>query len=150
VPLAPFFRSLLEQYEGLREPKCKISKADQRLNGLGIEQVRGRSLDEGRIRSLLKRADFLVAHKASFDKAVLGDQLKWAATLDWRDSLNGVDWGTDSRELPSLLEVHGVRCEVSHRAGPDARALLELLSYSGSGGTYLSQLLFPKADAEEA
>jgi len=140
---------IVEQYEGLREPKCRISKADQRLNGLGNEQVRGQRLDEERIKSLLKRSDFVVAHNAyCCDKPRMIDLFTWAADLDWRDSLNGVDWGTDERNLPFLLKHHGVDCEVSHRAGPDARALLELLSYGGSGKTYLSRLLSLKADAE--
>ncbi len=137
---------ILEQYEGLREPKCKISKSDQRLNGLGMDELRGRSLDEGRIKSLLVRADFVVAHNAPFDKARSVEQFKWAADLDWRDSLHGVDWGTDTSDLPSLLEQHGIDCETSHRAGCDARALLELLSYKSGGGTYLRQL----ADASKA
>ena len=142
---------IVEQYEGLREPKCRISKADQRLNGLGIEQVRRQCLNEVRIRSLLKRADFVVAHNAlSCDKPRMVDLFKWAADLDWRDSLNGVDWGTDEKNLPFLLEHHGVDCEISHRAGSDARALLELLSYGESGKTYLSQLLMQNADEVEA
>ena len=139
---------ILEQYEGLREPTCRISKADQRLNGLGSEQVRGKQLDEARIRSLLARADLVVAHKASFDKGRLEEQFGWAADLlkgKWRDSLDGVDWNTDTRDLPSLLTHHKIDCEVAHRAGPDARALLELLSYGGSGRTYLAQLLTDKA-----
>ena len=142
---------ILEQYEGLREPKCRISKADQRLNGLGSEQVRGQKLDETRIRSLLTRADFVVAHKASFDQARLEEQFGWAVNVlrgKWRDSLNGVDWKTETRDLPSLLAHHGIDCEVAHRAGPDARALLELLSYGGSGRTYLAQLLSVMPDAE--
>jgi DNA polymerase-3 subunit epsilon len=141
---------IVEQYEGLREPKCRISKADQRLNGLGIEQVRGQRLDEERIKSMLKRADFVVAHNAfSCDKPRMIDLFRWAADLDWRDSLNDVDWGAGEKNLPFLLEHRGVDCEVSHRAGPDARALLELLSYGGSGKTYLAQLLSPVADAAE-
>jgi len=141
---------ILDQYEGLREPKCKISKSDQRLNGLGIDEVRGRSLDEGRIKSLLKRADFVVAHNAPFDKARLVEQFKWAADLDWRDSLHGVNWDAETSDLPSLLTQHGIDCENSHRAGCDARALLELLSYKGGGGYYLRHLLSSLADAAEA
>jgi DNA polymerase III subunit epsilon len=142
---------IVEQYEGLREPKCRISEADQRLNGLGNEHVRGQHLDEGRIENMLKRADFVVAHHAfCCDKPRMIDLFGWAADLDWRDSLNGVNWETDERNLPFLLKHHGVDCEVSHRAGPDARALLELLSYGGSGKTYLSQLLSLKADEVDA
>lgn len=142
---------ILEQYEGLREPKCGISKADQRFNNLGSEQVRGQKLDETRIRSLLARADLVVAHNASFDQARLEEQCGWAVDLlkgKWRDSLNGVAWETDTRDLQSLLTHHGVDCEVEHRAGPDARALLELLSYGGSGRTYLAQLLTDKAKGQ--
>lgn len=138
---------ILEQYEGLREPKCPISKTDQRLNGLGIDEVRGRSLDEQLVKAMLMRADFVVAHNAPFDKARLMEQFSWAADLDWRDSLNGVNWETETRDLPSLLEHHGIDCETSHRAGCDARALLELLSYKVGGKTYLGQLLALEADA---
>lgn len=142
---------VVEQYEGLRQPKIRISKADQRMNGLGIEQVRGQRLDEGRIKAMLKRADFVVAHNAlSCDKPRVVELFKWAADLDWRDSLNGIEWSTEETNLPFLLKHHGVDAEISHRAGPDARALLELLSYGESGKTYLSQLLAAKADAAEA
>ena len=142
---------ILEQYEGLREPTCGVSKADQRLNGLGSEQVRGKQLDETRIRSLLTRADLVVAHNAPFDRARLEEQCGWTVDLlkgKWRDSLSEVAWETDSRDLQSLLAHHKIDCEVAHRAGPDARALLELLSYGGSGRTYLAQLLTVKAAAQ--
>jgi len=147
VVTAPYDRDsgalfgILEQYEGLRQPACRIPASDQRLNGLGLEQVRGKVLDEKRIRSLLTRADFVVAHNAPFDRARLVEQFKWAADLDWRDSLNGIAWESDTRDLQTLLVHHGIDCETPHRAGSDARALLELLSYSSGGRTYLAQLL---------
>lgn len=43
---------IIEQYESLREPKCKISRSNQRLNGLRIQEVRGRRLDEERVKAL--------------------------------------------------------------------------------------------------
>jgi DNA polymerase-3 subunit epsilon len=135
---------ILDQYEGLREPKCGISKANLRFNGLGIEEVRGRTLDEERIRALLVRADFIVAHNSAFDKARVSDQFKWAADLDWRDSWNSITWNTDETNLPFLLEHHGIDCGTSHRACCDAQALLELLSYGGNK-PYLAQLLTDSA-----
>jgi DNA polymerase-3 subunit epsilon len=146
---------ILDQYEGVREPKCGISKEDRLRNRLKMEQVRGKTLDEGRIKSLLSRADFVVAHNASFDRARLEEQFEWARDLlkeKWRDSLHGVVWKAESKRLQSLLADHKVDCKEAHRAGPDARALLELLSYGGSGRTYLSQLVSVtrKQNADEA
>lgn len=142
---------ILDQYEGLREPKCRIT--DQRFNGLGVQQTRGQQLNESRIRALVTRADFVVAHKASFDQDRLEEQLKWTKALlkdKWRDSLNEVQWDSEDRSLQTLLKQHGIDCEVAHRAGPDARALLELLSYGSNGKTYLSQLLSLKMDTAKA
>ena len=55
---------ILEQYEGVREPQARISRADQRTNGLGIEQVRGQILNEEKARALLHRADFVLARSS--------------------------------------------------------------------------------------
>jgi hypothetical protein len=81
----------------------------------------------------------------------LEEQCGWAADLlkgKWRDSLDGVTWNTETRDLQSLLTHHKIDCEVAHRAGPDARALLELLSYGGSGKTYLAQLMSEMPDTK--
>ena len=134
-----------EEYTGLREPVNGINAAAARVNGIGWADVRGRDLDHQRVTDLVRRADFIIAHNASFDRGFVTRLYPQIAGKHWYCSMSGIDWrskGCPRRGLQDLLAWHGIKPDRSHRASDDVRATLELLNFcQGNGITYLNELL---------
>jgi DNA polymerase-3 subunit epsilon len=139
------FAVIEEEYTGLREPVNGINAAAARVNGISWEDVRGRELDSQRVNELIRRADFFIAHNASFDRSFLTRLYPLVAYKHWYCSMSGINWrskGCPNRRLQDLLAWHGISPGCSHRAGDDVRATLELLNFcQNNGQTYLSELL---------
>lgn len=135
----------LEEYTGLREPKCSISQDAFMVHGITKCKLKGKTLDKNKIRALLRKADFLVSHNARFDFGFVTPFLPEAAAKIWFCSMNGIYWrgkGFGSKGLQNLLHGHGIEVVQPHRALSDARAIVSLLKvYNKKGKTYLSELL---------
>ncbi|BAS26195.1 exonuclease [Limnochorda pilosa] len=127
-------QGVVDEYSGLREPSVPISAGASKVNGITWEMVRGRRLDEPRVEQMLRRAEFLVAHNAPFDRSFLTRLFPLAGEKLWACSMRSVDWrglGFDSAALQSLLRHHGIMAERAHRGPEDAHATLALLSRVG-------------------
>ncbi|NLJ34239.1 MAG: DNA polymerase III subunit epsilon [Firmicutes bacterium] len=137
--------AVLDEYSGLREPGCAISRGAAGVHGLTREQLRGKTLAQERIADMLQRADFILSHNANFDYNFVVPLFPWAAAKPWYCSMNGIDWrskGFASKGLQRLLAWHGVEIDRAHRALDDAKALLALLALNSKGGqSYLGELL---------
>ena len=134
-----------EEYTGLREPVNGINAAAAKVNGIDWVDVQGRDLDHQRVTDLVRRADFIIAHNASFDRGFVTRLYPQIAGKHWYCSMSGIDWrskGCPRRGLQDLLAWHGIKPDRSHRASDDVRATLELLNIcQGNGITYLNELL---------
>ena len=62
---------ILEQYVGNREPTVSAPELAVKASGPTLSFLRGKSLDEDRVRNMLARADCIVAHNAPFDCRML-------------------------------------------------------------------------------
>ena len=135
-----------EEYVGLREPVGGINPAAARVNGITLADVYGRDLDYERVAELIERADFLIAHNASFDRNFMMRLFPSVLDKPWYCSMAGVDWrgkGYPNRRLQDLLYHHRIVPARTHRASDDVYATLELLSHcQNCGTTYLYELLF--------
>jgi DNA polymerase-3 subunit epsilon len=135
-----------EEYVGLREPSCGIHPEAARVNGITRADVYGKDLDYDRVAELIERADFLIAHNASFDRNFMVRLFPSVQGKTWYCSMAGVDWrgkGYPNRRLQDLLYHHRIVPARTHRASDDVYATLELLSHrQNSGTTYLYELLF--------
>ncbi len=138
---------VLEEYSGLRDPGRPIPEGARRMHGISDEEVRGKKLDEERIRAILRRANFLIAHNAPFDRGFVERLFPETRQMKWLCSMDGIAWrrkGFLSKSLQSLLAAHRLDPGSAHRALDDARATLKLLSQQAQGGgTYLKELLPP-------
>lgn len=107
--------------------------------------MRGKSLDEERLRNLLTRADCIVAHNANFDCRMLTRLYPWAEKLNWKCSLNGIKWesevGISETGLQALMAESGLKTQGAHGARADALGMLQLLSRRHAGKTLLAHLL---------
>lgn len=128
---------VVDEYTGLREPSVPISPEAARVNGITPEMVRGQRLDQARVETIFRRAEFLVAHNASFDRGFVTRLFPLTKQKLWLCSMRHVDWramGFASAALQSLLRHHGIQVQRAHRGGDDARATLDLLSCQGPDG----------------
>lgn len=135
----------LEAYSGLRDPGRPIPRDATAQHGLRDEDVRGQRLDEERIRGLLRRAHYLIAHNAPFDRGFVERLFPETSRMQWLCSMEGIAWrrkGFPSKGLQSLLAAHKIAPGSAHRALDDARATMRLLATGKpGGGTYLQELL---------
>ncbi len=131
---------IVDSYCGLREPNYRISRGAYGVHGLSMEDLIGRRLDTGRIKSMLEQADFLVAHNASFDRGFVTKVFPSARAKRWYCSMSGIRWG-GGRSLQELLARHNIAPDQSHRALADVEGLLSLLSLKNSRGeTYFAEM----------
>lgn len=144
----PFTGRVLEEldaYSGLRDPGRPIPPDVTAKHGLREEDVRGQRLDEARIRAILGRAHYLIAHNASFDRGFVERLFPETRQMHWLCSMDGIDWkrkGFPKKGLQALLAAHEIAPGSAHRALDDARATLRLLALDKpGGGTYLQELL---------
>jgi DNA polymerase-3 subunit epsilon len=136
---------VMNEYTGLREPKCPISPGAFRVHGLTREQLRGNKLHTKAILDLLQQCDFLISHNARFDHGFVTSLIPETATKPWYCSMNGISWwrkGFNSKGLQNLLSGHGLDIIQQHRALDDARAIVTLLKKGNAKkNTYLKELL---------
>jgi hypothetical protein len=108
-------------------------------------EFRGSSPNEKRVRDLLTRADWIVAHNASFDRRVLVRVFPWVDKLKgdcWKCSLTGIKWDPAvGTRLENLLVHFGLADTQQHHARADALDLLRLMSRQRGGKTLLAELL---------
>ena len=145
--------SVLDTYQGFREPGCPIDPNAERVHGISFEKVSGKRLRDKVVHKILRKADFLVAHNAVFDRRFVERLYPQTGTIRWFCSMNGIDWkskGFGSKGLQQLLSDHGIAANRKHRALDDVLAALELLAQVDplSGRMYLAELL-SRADSEK-
>lgn len=130
--------------EALRDPHMPIPPRITQLTGLTDADVRGQSIDLGRLLRRLASADVLVAHSARFDSAFIESLLPGIAGAAWACSASDFDWvghGFDGCKLGHLLNQIGAFSD-AHRAMADVVSLAHLLSHRlPHGGTVLGDLL---------
>lgn len=135
-----------DEYTGLREPSCVIHPAASRVNGITMADVCGQELDYGRVMEIVERADFLIAHNASFDRNFLLRLFPNIGDKKWFCSMAGIDWkgkGFANRRLQDLLYQHNIVPARRHRASDDVYATLELLTHHRAGRrSYLAELVW--------
>lgn len=142
---------IIDEYIGLREPSCPISRGAFLVHHISNQVVKGKVLDHVKIETLINQADFLIAHNAGFDKGFVGRMFPIALSKPWYCSMNDIKWyqkGFPSKALQKLLAAHQIQVDRAHRAGADVRACLMLLSLMNQNGiTYLQEMLNGKKHA---
>lgn len=131
-------------YSWLEDPGRDLPEDIVRLTGLTDADLAGKVIDDEAAVRLLRSADFVCAHNATFDRAHVERRLPDAAGLAWTCSCADIDWrasGFDGKSLGWLLAQVGY-FHGAHRAGDDVDAVIALLQHTLPGGrTALAEML---------
>lgn len=139
--------AILDAYSGLRDPGKPIPRKATAVHGICDNDVCGKRLDDVRVLDLLRKANFLVAHNAAFDRPFVERLYPQAKGKFWACSMSGIPWndmGFPSRGLQNLLRYHGIVAERAHRGEADVRATLTLLARKDSAGRYYFRYLLDR------
>ena len=136
---------IVDEYVGLREPGRGIPRRATAVHGICDCDVEGKCLDMEIVESMIHKAEFLVAHNASFDRGFMIKLFQICQTKHWLCSMRGIRWrerGFSRMALQTLLNEHGIKVSRAHRAEDDVKASIRLLSLrDASGGIYFGELL---------
>jgi len=124
--------SIDQVYESFNDPGEEISQEITMLTGISDDMVNGQSIDWGKVDTILKNTNIVVAHNASFDRAFVEKHSSVSQTKIWACSINDIDWlgrGFTSSKQELLCYWHGFYFE-AHRAMNDVDALIHLLTHS--------------------
>jgi len=124
--------SIDQVYESFNEPGEEISQEITLLTGINNDMVQGQFIDWEMVDTILKEADIIVAHNASFDRAFVDKHSSVSPNKIWVCSINDIDWlgrGFSSPKQELLCYWHGFYFE-AHRAMNDVDALIHLLTHS--------------------
>lgn len=136
----------LEEYASFNDPGIAIPEEITQITGITDEMARGHKLDWERFNSILARADLLVSHNASFDRAWLEHHGKFKGPR-WACSLKMIDWSQahrmPCRTLKHLAWEHDLFPN-AHRALDDVNTLVFLLGQackSNPSRTYVQEMI---------
>jgi DNA polymerase-3 subunit epsilon len=92
--------------------------------------VLGKTLDYTKMESIFGRAEFVVAHNASFDRSFLEHLVPMSIDRPWKCSCFGISWkkhGLENRRLGTIRDFFGIAHDEAHRALADCEVVLEAL-----------------------
>ncbi|AZB44731.1 DNA polymerase III subunit epsilon [Bacillus sp. FJAT-42376] len=143
------FLEIEEEHSYLREPQSETALANyphaQRVHGIPFESVEGQAFEDERVQQAFEKADFAMAHNASFDRSFICTMYPEAADLRWHCSVRHIPWkeyGFSNSKLLYLIQQHGLGHNQTHRALDDVKQLHLLLQCKNEEGeSYLSAAL---------
>tara|TARA_Y100000590_G_scaffold424431_1_gene531334 strand:- start:989 stop:1858 length:870 start_codon:yes stop_codon:yes gene_type:complete len=122
---------ILDEYQGLQDPKELIDEKITQINGITNEMVKNQEIDWDTVQRILEKSDLIVAHNAGFDRIFMDRYLSLSKEKIWACSVNDIDWnsrGFKSKGQELLCIWHGYYFE-SHRAMSDVDALIHLVTH---------------------
>ncbi|WP_249291964.1 exonuclease domain-containing protein [Metabacillus flavus] len=128
------FLEIEEKHSYLREPQSSGALANypfaQRVHGIPFEAVQGQAFEDERVQEAFAKADFAMAHNASFDRSFICTMYPEAAELRWHCTVRHIPWkeyGFSNSKLLYLVQQHGLGSSQTHRALDDVMQLHALL-----------------------
>jgi len=121
----------LDYYESFQDPHQIIENKITQITGITNEMVSGFSIDWEIVKSIIDKADILLAHNAKFDRGFLDRYLPLSKDKLWTCSIGDINWikrGFTKNSLELLSIWHGFYYE-SHRAMNDVDAVIHLLTH---------------------
>lgn len=120
----------IDRYYGEREPNVPINPKAAEVNGMTLEQLRGKRLDMPKIKALIDQADILVAHNAKFDYRMTSQIYEAVSKKIWACSIHSLKsyWRHyPNKKLDTLCKAFNIERKSPHNALSDCEALADLL-----------------------
>ena len=76
----------------LRNPGIPITSESSQVHGITDDDVKGKVVDEARLKALVAEADLIIAHNAAFDRPMLERVWPCFAGKPWACSFADIDW----------------------------------------------------------
>lgn len=122
----------VDAYYGTRQPRVEIDPRAAAVHGLTLESIRGTDFDLPRLRALIAKADYVVAHHCAFDARMLRKVLPELDNKRWRCSVRQIWWSdfvpVANEKLDTICTHFQIARPNPHNALDDCRALLDALS----------------------
>ncbi len=118
------------EYDEFEDPGMPIPPEVTALTGITDDMVRGRRIDEDRVREVLSDAAVVVAHNAGFDRPFAEARMADFERFAWACSFRQIPWseeGVESGKLEYLAYRFGFFYE-GHRATIDCLAGIHVLA----------------------
>lgn len=119
-----------DEYTAFQDPGITIPPETTKIHGITNDMVSGHSAASDKLDYMLRLADVVVAHNASFDRGFVR-QICSAEPKRWSCSRARIDWTAHQFQHNSqryLSLEHGVAGESAHRALDDCHTLIRLLN----------------------
>lgn len=127
---------IVDEYVGLQATDIPSSPRALAVHRITEADTFGQAIDRSRLSAMIDRAELMIAHNASFDRAFLRQLVAHQVdSKPWLCAMRGIDWpgyGHESRRLGRLLRAHGIIPTVEHRAGGDVTGTLQLLAMTNA------------------
>ena len=89
------------------------------MHGISFDQVRGKRLKDRVVRGILRKADFLIAHNAAFDRRFVEALYPETQRIRWYCSMNGIRWKKKGFAFEGIAATDGPS---RHRNGAGAQS----------------------------
>lgn len=138
----------IDRYLGFRVPNVPIHPKAQRVHGLTLADLEGKSLDMERIYRIIDSAEVLIAHNADFDSRMMSKIISGIGSRQWGCSMNDLYWAwkelaNGRKGLDYICQKLGVEKNEQHDAMGDVEALYKVLM-TRTGITNRSQTLLAR------
>ncbi len=134
-----------EAFSQLEDPEEPLSDIVKNLTGYCDDDLKGKAIEWEKVADSFEKAQLIIAHNASFDRAFLDRYLPLSREKVWGCSLKQIDWrtkGHGTKALEYLCKDHGFFFD-GHTALADVEAALYLISHKDpdSREFYLKELI---------
>ena len=120
---------VLETYDELEDPGMPIPQESIKIHGITDDMVSGKRIIDSDVENLLSDVKLIIAHNASFDRALFEARFPSLYKKAWACSYKQIpckNEGFESARLEFLAYKFGFHFD-AHRASDDCFALLEIL-----------------------
>jgi DNA polymerase-3 subunit epsilon len=83
---------ILNNFNELEEPNVRISPEASEVNGITMEMVRGRKIEDDKVEDFISKAVLIISHNALFDRQFVEKRFSCFVQKNWACSINDVSW----------------------------------------------------------
>lgn len=83
---------VVNTYQALRQPTCRLSPRAKAVHGITYEQLQGKEFDCTEIELILNQGNMIISHNARFDYGFIVRMFPRLSNYKWYCTLSGISW----------------------------------------------------------